>query len=238
MADDKTLATLGDSIAKNLTFTPIKKSASPVKQSRAPIDPSIKKKTNDLVVDLHGIVQKWESLNQASFQTLNSLVSTCNQLQSSDEEVNFGKMTMISSECLRNYKVKLLKLRESLLKDQQSHMEQFEKLHSKMEAIIFNLEAIDLLSMVNTENTDINRDNVLFKFWNAHDFFLASRFILNCYTKEWMLKQELCDTLTKDCSQADPSSSSLFVSMWLQQPYLQEEAELKLETMILECGLK
>ena len=242
MAESCSPAKSVSDIAKNLAFTPSRntKSPSPVKPNKSSIDPSIKKKTADLVIDLHGFVQKWETLNQASFQTLTSLASTFAHLQSSEVECKTEGL-LISSECWKNYKVKLIKLHESLMKDHSDHMEKFNEIHSKMENIVTNLEAIDLLNDNNASDNSslLITESILFWTWTANDFYKVSRSILNCYTKEWLLKQELSKALTKrDSTNNDSSNSSLYISMWLQQPYLTEEAELKLENLLIECGLK
>lgn len=241
MADcDKNAAV--EDVAKNLTFTPVKssKSPSPVKSAKSFFDPSIRKKVINLVIDLHGIVQKWEALNQTSFQALNSLTSTYTQLQALEEEENGGKI-QISSDCWRNYKAKLLQLRESLIKDHKEQMKQFKEFYSKAENIVNNLEAIALLNKVSNETEDfpLDGDNVMFSSWSAHDIHVAARFIFNCYTKEFLFKQEMSSVIAlEDSSKLDASSSSLVLSIWLQQPFLVEEADLKLENMLIECGLK
>ena len=197
---------------------------------------SIKKKVRGLVVDLYGIVQQWKNLGQKSFQTLTSLDSTCAQLHSSSEQCKSGQPS--AKECWRNYKVALLKLRESLLDDHSEQMKQMSELYIKMENIISNLEAMDLMNSVNAGDLTSSRNSAdaLFLSWAAGDFYRISRSIVNCYTKDWLLKQELSKSLTN--SDVVNAKSSLYLSTWLQQPYLCEEAEFSMEGMLLECGLK
>ena len=222
----------------NYLLSPERKSQSlsPSKAERIAFIQSIKKKVRDLVVDLHDIVQQWKNLGQKSFQTLTSLDSTCAQLHSSSEQCKSGQP--IASECWRNYKVALLKLRESLLEDHSEQMKQMSKLYIKMENIISNLEAIDLMNSVNVGDFTSTRNtaDALFSSWTVGDLYKISRSIVNCYTKDWLLKQELSNSLTN--SDIVDVKSSMLLSIWLQQPYLCEEAEFSMEGMLLECGLK
>ena len=212
------------------------RSLSPSKSESIAFTLSIKKKVRGLVVDLHGIIQQWKNLGQKSFQTLTSLDSTCAQLHSSSEQCKSGQPS--ATECWRNYKVALLKLRESLLDDHSEQMKQMSELYINMENIISNLEAMDLMNSVIAGDLTSSRNtaDALFSSWTAGDFYRISRSIVNCYTKDWLLKQELSNSLTN--SDVVNAKSSLYLSIWLQQPYLCEEAEFSMEGMLLECGLK
>ena len=212
------------------------KGVSPARAINFTLPSAIKKKVKDVILNFHGIIQKWRTLSQTSLQTLTSLESTCAQLQASSEQCQSSESS-VSLECWKYYKAALIKLRESLLKDHGYHMMQMNELHVRMENMVLNLEAIDLMNTVNLENVaPINTDNVLFSSWTTRDFYTISRSVLNCYTKEWLHKQELSKTLTE----ADSSKvrSSFLLSIWLQEPYLNEEAEFAFESMLLECGLK
>lgn len=220
------------------SMTPEKnaKGMSPARTMNFTFPSAIKKKVKDVVVNFHGIIQKWRTLNQTSLQTLTSLDSTCEQLQASNEQCQSIESSL-SLECWKYYKADLIKLRESLLKDHRDHMMQMNELHVRLENIVLNLEAIDLMNTVNPENVaTIKADIILFSSWTTRDFYMISRSVLNCYTKEWLHKQELSKALTQEVS--SKVRTSLLLSMWLQEPYLTEEAEFTFESMLLECGFK
>ena len=214
------------------------KTPSPRKNINPVADPSIKKRTKDLIIDLHESVQLWENLNQKSFQGLNSLTNIWTQLKSSEEEYERDK-TIVEPDCWRRYKIKMLKLRESLIDDHQRHVKQFEELFLKMKKIIGNLEAISLMELVTFEGREHKMNaHALFNTWTAKHFYQSSRSIFNSFTKEWLFKQDLSGRFLSIDSKTEMSRFTLFVSMWLQQPYIEENVDMELQKMLIEIDIK
>lgn len=215
------------------------KTPSPRKNINPVADPSIKKRTKDLIIDLHEYIQLWETLNQKSFQGLNSLTNIWTQLKSSEEEYERDK-TVVEPDCWKRYKMKILKLRESLIDDHQQDIKQFEGLYLKMKKIIGNLEAISFMGLMSfEERTDGKKDgHALFNTWTAQNFHQSARSIFNSFTKEWLFKQGLSGRFLSIDSKTEMSQFTLLVSMWLQQPYIEDNVDMELQKMLIESGIK
>ena len=197
---------------------------------------SMKRKVNELIADLHGMVQRWKSVSRSSFQTLTSLDTACTQLQASKDQWQSLNMPK-APEYWKNHNISIMKVCECLMKDLSEQMMQMNKLLVRMEYLVRNLEAIDLLDTANSENIACsNKTNDHCTLWTARDFYKAARSILNCYTKEWLHKQELSRAFIRQGYFG--VRQPLVLSVWLQEPHLSEEAEFKLENMLLECGLR
>ena len=209
----------------------IVESQSPSKSGRVSLDPAMKKRTQDLIIDLHGVIQKWELLNQKSFQTLNSLVTSRTQLESSKEAYK-ADASIVSKECWVKYKVKIMKLRESLIQDHKDNVMAMEVLYRKIDKIVVNLGAINLMA------SEQENPTIMFSTWSVKDFYRGARAIFNCYTKEWLFKQEISNYFLGNDSKEEASKDACFLSMWLQQPYLDDGNEYQLELMLNECGMK
>ncbi len=235
MADEVKSPGYSDGSFTKLPSTP--NTPSPKKSVHVLTDPTIKKRINDLIIDLHGCVQKWETLNQSSFQSVNSLVNLIAQIKSSEEEYERDS-SVIEPECWRKFKVKLINLRESLIHDHTEDMKKFEVIYAKMKKTSSNLEALRYM----THNTIPNRDmeeprTVIYNTWTAEDFYYSARSILNSYTKEWLLKQKISEHfLSVETSEA--SQSTFYVSVWLHQPYIDDSCNTSLESMLVEAGIK
>ena len=136
--------------------------------------------------------------------------------------------------------MKMLRLRESVIDDHQQHMKQFEELYLKKKKIVGNLEAISLMELVTFEEREESKANehALFNTWTAKDFYQSARSMLNSYTKEWLFKHDLSERFLGIRSETDMSKFTLFVSMWLQQPYIEDNVDMELQKMLIESGIK
>ncbi len=232
MAHSKRISdTEGDKDFTKLQLTP--KTPSPQKNLKPAIDPTIRKRIHDLIIDLHGCVQKWEKINQSSFQSLTSLVNLLTQIKSCEEEYDEDR-TLVTSECWRRFRVKLLNLRESLINDHVEDMKKLEAVYIKMKKASENLKA---LSYMNLSSDKLLNKDAIFNTWSSEDFYLSARSLLNCYTKEWLFKQEISNHYL-DRTKVEGSQRTLLVSMWLHQPYIGDSCHALLESMLLESGIR
>eukprot|EP00794_Sanderia_malayensis_P007235 gene7235-8043_t len=216
---------------------------SPSKNVQFMTGPTIKKRINDLIIDLHGCIQKWETLNQSSFQSLNSLVNLQTQIKSSEEEYERDS-SMIQEECWRAFKVKLIHLRESLIQDHLGDMKVFEAIYTKMKKSLLNLGALSYMNFPSsiaqlTDHLGDRKDTktVIYNNWTCEDFYYSARSIINEYTKDWLLKQDLSIYFLSQ-ENKEATQSTLNISLWLHQPYVDDSCNLILESMLLEAGIK
>ena len=221
-----------------LSRTP--RQSSPTKNVDIIADVSVKKRICDIIIDLHECIQNWEIVNQSSFQTINTLVNLSAQKQSSEEEYERDSSS-VSLECWKRYKSKLINIREGLISDHVNNMKRIKSLYLKVKKTVNNLEAIYHMKSSPCPGHDLDGaegDKAVFNTWTSEDFYRSARSIFNCYTKEWLLKQQMSEHFLGIEPKTEASQTALFVSMWLHQPYIDDSCSSALESMLLESGIK
>ncbi|XP_066922658.1 cyclin-dependent kinase 2-interacting protein-like [Clytia hemisphaerica] len=217
------------------------------------VDSSIKRRFSDILVNLHKCVQIWETDNQDSFNTANTLINLYSQWNTVKDSTQLNDI--VSKECKEKYQLKLIKTREDLLKQLKVHQAKLEKLITKMNGFKENIRAIYFLGIVSNDaessvcldesaaqDCDFNLEPVIFSTWTSEMFLHKIEEMLSCYTKEYIQKLKFYDLFLKfrvnEKGGDDTSKLSQCVSIWLHQPYLDDHCRFLLECMLVEAELK
>ena len=209
---------------------------------RQVVDPGITRRVSDICVDLHKYIQQWHALNQSSFQTINTLNNLTDQIRAGESS---NDITDISDECRRKYILKLVENKDDILRQLLKKMENFKELIHKISKLVQNFKAIYFLDLAaNSSSPETTVDVALFRTWKSEMFYQKARKLGDMFTKEFLLKEQLAGKIVNKASQNEQSaqeegdSSSLNVSLWLQQPYIETHASFILDSMLFEAGLK
>lgn len=116
---------------------------------------------------------------------------------------------------------------ESLCEDLHSCVQKLKKLVLKMKAVANKFNGVQNLSQYK------NDCDVMFQTWLTKDFASAAEEISVMYLKECELKQVIYENV---CHAVSRDSVMFYTSAWVHQPYIEERAELLLQSMLTETG--
>lgn len=217
---------------------------------RTPVDSTIKRRISDILVNLHKCVQIWETNNQASFNAANTLINLYSQWNTVKESDKLD--SVVASNCKQKYRLKLLLMREDLLKQLTVHQNKLNKLITKMNGFKDNIKAIYYLSMVSTDSSfcyDVNSSSeefdlepIVFNTWTVEMFLRTMERMLSSYSKEYLMKLKfyelIFDFRVNKTGESDTSKLTNCVSIWLHQPYIDDNCKFCLDSMLKEAELK
>lgn len=232
--------------------TPSGRAKSRKQKTPVPVSPvtchsslTLKRRVSDLCVNLHSYVQQWETLNQASFHTVNTLVNLVGQVESGSA---LDKLPGLEEECCRKYILKLLHTQEELMKSFKQQFESFRDLVMKFNACLENFKAVYYLALCSSAGEDAQSfadvSHPIFQTWTAEMFYDTAFRIVNFFVKEYLLKEKLRDHIMlyvlrgRSDSSDNSDNSSLCASMWLQQPFIDQHVDLLVDGMLYEAELK
>ena len=219
---------------------------------RTPVDSTIKRRISDILVNLHKCVQIWEKDNQSSFNTANTLVNLYAQWNTVQESDSLNDL--ITSDCKEKYRLKLLLMREDLLKQLKTHKDKLTNLISKMNGFKDNIRAIFYLGLVskdpdtsisseaNTSQEEFDYEPIVFNTWTVEMFLHTIEKMLSSYTKEYIVKMKFYklffDFRVSKSNESDTSKLTNCISIWLHQPYIDDKCKFYLDSMLVEAELK
>ncbi|XP_071382503.1 cyclin-dependent kinase 2-interacting protein [Centroberyx affinis] len=184
------------------------------------------RKIKDNAADWHNLILRWEKLNDEGFSAAGRIVNLRLKDSQTEQQVvdeapppepqrASGRSRELEEECCKLLAVvdkmnAVVCKMERLLESQRgiAHLEEFQ----------FGAEG---------------RKIPLFHSWTTAQFVEASSRLFDSYSQELRLKravlQEVAHTVTSDLCM-------VYLSCWLQQPFLLPQARLTLEALLLETG--
>lgn len=175
------------------------------------------RQVKDGCADIYNAVQKWSKINREGTDVITEMANIrISFLLQSNED--YAERPDNSSD--------LQKL-ESLCEDLHSCVQKLKKLVLKMKAVANKFNGVQNLSQYK------NDCDVMFQTWLTKDFASAAEEISVMYLKECELKQVIYENV---CHAVSRDSVMFYTSAWVHQPYIEERAELLLQSMLTETG--
>lgn len=198
-------------------FSPVRVSNSPKSTNKTANLTGNERQVKDGCADIYNAVQKWSKINREGTDVITEManIRIIFLLQSSEDN---AERPDNSSD--------LQKL-ESLCDDLHSCVQKLKKLVLKMKAVANKFNGVQNLSQYK------NDCDVMFQTWLTKDFASAAEEISVMYLKECELKQVIYENV---CHAVSRDSVMFYTSAWVHQPYIEERAELLLQSMLTETG--
>lgn len=198
-------------------FSPVRVSNSPKSTNKTANLTGNERQIKDGCADIYNAVQKWSKINREGTDVITEManIRIIFLLQSSEDN---AERPDNSSD--------LQKL-ESLCDDLHSCVQKLKKLVLKMKAVANKFNGVQNLSQYK------NDCDVMFQTWLTKDFASAAEEISVMYLKECELKQVIYENV---CHAVSRDSVMFYTSAWVHQPYIEERAELLLQSMLTETG--
>lgn len=198
-------------------FSPVRVSNSPKSTNKTANLTGNERQVKDGCADIYNAVQKWSKINREGTDVITEManIRISFLLQSSED---YAERPDNSSD--------LQKL-ESLCEDLHSCVQKLKKLVLKMKAVANKFNGVQNLSQYK------NDCDVMFQTWLTKDFASAAEEISVMYLKECELKQVIYENV---CHAVSRDSVMFYTSAWVHQPYIEERAELLLQSMLTETG--
>lgn len=198
-------------------FSPVRVSNSPKSSNKTANLTGNERQIKDGCADIYNAVQKWSKINREGTDVITEManIRIIFLLQSSEDN---AERPDNSSD--------LQKL-ESLCDDLHSCVQKLKKLVLKMKAVANKFNGVQNLSQYK------NDCDVMFQTWLTKDFASAAEEISVMYLKECELKQVIYENV---CHAVSRDSVMFYTSAWVHQPYIEERAELLLQSMLTETG--
>lgn len=198
-------------------FSPVRVSNSPKSSNKTANLTGNERQIKDGCADIYNAVQKWSKINREGTDVITEManIRISFLLQSSEDN---AERPDNSSD--------LQKL-ESLCDDLHSCVQKLKKLVLKMKAVANKFNGVQNLSQYK------NDCDVMFQTWLTKDFASAAEEISVMYLKECELKQVIYENV---CHAVSRDSVMFYTSAWVHQPYIEERAELLLQSMLTETG--
>lgn len=198
-------------------FSPVRVSNSPKSSNKTANLTGNERQIKDGCADIYNAVQKWSKINREGTDVITDMANiSINFLLQSNED--YAERPDNSSD--------LQKL-ESLCEDLHSCVQKLKKLVLKMKAVANKFNGVQNLSQYK------NDCDVMFQTWLTKDFASAAEEISVMYLKECELKQVIYENV---CHAVSRDSVMFYTSAWVHQPYVEERAELLLQSMLTETG--
>lgn len=198
-------------------FSPVRVSNSPKSTNKTANLTGNERQVKDGCADIYNAVQKWSKINREGTDVITEManIRISFLLQCSED---YAERPDNSSD--------LQKL-ESLCEDLHSCVQKLKKLVLKMKAVANKFNGVQNLSQYK------NDCDVMFQTWLTKDFASAAEEISVMYLKECELKQVIYENV---CHAVSRDSVMFYTSAWVHQPYIEERAELLLQSMLTETG--
>lgn len=198
-------------------FSPVRVSNSPKSTNKTANLTGNERQVKDGCADIYNAVQKWSKINREGTDVITEMANIrISFLLQSNED--YAERPDNSSD--------LQKL-ESLCEDLHSCVQKLKKLVLKMKAVANKFNGVQNLSQYK------NDCDVMFQTWLTKDFASAAEEISVMYLKECELKQVIYENV---CHAVSRDSIMFYTSAWVHQPYIEERAELLLQSMLTETG--
>lgn len=198
-------------------FSPVRVSNSPKSTNKTANLTGNERQVKDGCADIYNAVQKWSKINREGTDVITEMANIrISFLLQSNED--YAERPDNSSD--------LQKL-ESLCEDLHSCVQKLKKLVLKMKAVANKFNGVQNLSQYK------NDCDVMFQTWLTKDFASAAEEISVMYLKECELKQVIYENV---CHAVSRDSVMFYTSAWVHQPYVEERAELLLQSMLTETG--
>lgn len=198
-------------------FSPVRVSDSPKSTNKTANLTGNERQVKDGCADIYNAVQKWSKINREGTDVITEMANIrISFLLQSNED--YAERPDNSSD--------LQKL-ESLCEDLHSCVQKLKKLVLKMKAVANKFNGVQNLSQYK------NDCDVMFQTWLTKDFASAAEEISVMYLKECELKQVIYENV---CHAVSRDSVMFYTSAWVHQPYIEERAELLLQSMLTETG--
>lgn len=198
-------------------FSPVRVSNSPKSSNKTANLTGNERQIKDGCADIYNAVQKWSKINREGTDVITEMANIrISFLLQSNED--YAERPDNSSD--------LQKL-ESLCEDLHSCVQKLKKLVLKMKAVANKFNGVQNLSQYK------NDCDVMFQTWLTKDFASAAKEISVMYLKECELKQVIYENV---CHAVSRDSVMFYTSAWVHQPYIEERAELLLQSMLTETG--
>lgn len=198
-------------------FSPVRVSNSPKSTNKTANLTGNERQIKDGCADIYNAVQKWSKINREGTDVITEMANIrISFLLQSNED--YAERPDNSSD--------LQKL-ESLCEDLHSCVQKLKKLVLKMKAVANKFNGVQNLSQYK------NDCDVMFQTWLTKDFASAAEEISVMYLKECELKQVIYENV---CHAVSRDSVMFYTSAWVHQPYIEERAELLLQSMLTETG--
>ncbi|XP_062568501.1 cyclin-dependent kinase 2-interacting protein-like isoform X2 [Saccostrea cucullata] len=170
----------------------------------------------DGCADIHNAIQKWTKTNREGTEIITEIANIRISHILQYEEENTEKPDNSAD---------FLKL-ESLCENLQSCVQKL-KVVLKIGTVAAKFQGVQTLSQYK------NNSEVLFQTWSTQDFVSAAKELSTMYQKELELKQSIYENV---CHADSRDSVMFFTSAWVHQPYIEDRADLLLQSMLTETG--
>ncbi|XP_062596564.1 cyclin-dependent kinase 2-interacting protein-like [Saccostrea cucullata] len=178
----------------------------------------------DGCADLHNAIQKWTKTNREGTEIITEIAN----IRISTPVILFFLRLQSEEENTEkpDNSTDILKL-ESLCENLQSCVQKLKKVVLKIGTVAAKFQGVQTLSQYK------NDSEVLFQTWSTLDFVSAAKELSTMYKKELELKQSIYENV---CHADSRDSVMFFTSAWVHQPYIEERADLLLQSMLTETG--
>lgn len=198
-------------------FSPVRVSNSPKSTNKTANLTGNERQIKDGCADIYNAVQKWSKINREGTDVITEMANI---------RINFLLQSSEDNAEQPDNSSDLQKL-ESLCEDLHSCVQKLKKLVLKMKAVANKFNGVQNLSQYK------NDCDVMFQTWLTKDFASAAEEISVMYLKECELKQVIYENV---CHAVSRDSVMFYTSAWVHQPYIEERAELLLQSMLTETG--
>ncbi|XP_063958934.1 cyclin-dependent kinase 2-interacting protein-like [Lytechinus pictus] len=187
----------------------------------------------DHCADWHNHIEKWNGMNDAGFDIINKIINLKLQYKS-DRESKLDVQTRTKSE------VEFLsELNDGMPEGLETLCEQLTAIHtsmttlmSKMASITKHFQGVEKLEQKKKSDQDASP---LFTSWSVGKFVQASQHLQEMYQKELEVKK----VIVEDVAHHDNRDiMMMYASSWLHQPYIEDDAIVTLESMLIETGFR
>ncbi|KAK3730350.1 hypothetical protein QZH41_014845 [Actinostola sp. cb2023] len=207
-------------------------SLSPRESPRTRATCDVSRRVRDLCAKWHELVEKWSNLNTLGINVANNVMNLQLQKQYSDVD-NSNSLTVLSdlSTTSSELEENVMKLLEELTQI----LSKMSQVCNKMESISESFLAAQKLKNFNEKEVNDHETEIYFNTWPLHQYYSISQKLYSMYGKELTLKQKLCSHFTRT---KDRNELFVYLSLWLHEPYLNDEKDVLLESMLIETGLR
>lgn len=189
----------------------------------------VAKRVRECCANWHENVHKWSKLNELGTSVANKLVNL--QLQKKYNVDDENSLAVLNEEDA------VFRLQEEISKSYEELTKIYGSLGDvlkRMEALVENFNAIKNLLALKKNGRNFS-GNPVFSTWTIVQFCDTSQRLLVSFTRELSLKEKLVPEFTH-CKNRD--QLMVYLSLWLHEPFLDDENEVLLESMLLEAELR
>ncbi|XP_046545122.1 cyclin-dependent kinase 2-interacting protein-like [Haliotis rubra] len=202
---------------QEVTFSPVK---SPVPQYDGRHQGNltgILRKVKDTAADVHNQILKWKKLNTEGSNIISEIANTKIEKVFNVEGEEFDENQLPASL-------------ESLCDRLTSVYHNMEKIVGKLHQMRAALCGVQALSQHKG-----GEDDILFHTWNVQDFVITMDQLIEMYLSELKLKKSIAENV----AHAENRQTMMFYSAaWIHQPYVEDSAQMLVESLITETGHK